>query len=79
MTRISKKKKKDRVDFVRDDPDYNPFIVMNEHLEVWIGLACGGRELVFSENMDDAKPLCFDSQFRTLKRITNLKLEQIYL
>ena len=59
MTSISKKKKKDRVDFVKSNPDYKPFIVMNEYLEVWVGMARGGRELVFSENMDDAKPLCF--------------------
>ena len=76
MTSTSKNK---RVDFVKDDPDYNPFIVMNEHLEVWIGMARGGRELIFSPDMEDAKPLSFDVQFKTLKRLTNLKLEQIYL
>jgi hypothetical protein len=81
MTLISKKrkKKKERVDFAKSDPDYKPFIVMNEYLEVWTGLARGGRELIFSGDMDDAKPLCFDTQFNTLKRVTSLKLEQIYI
>jgi hypothetical protein len=80
MTHTSKKKKKkERFDCVKDDPEYNPFIVMNENLEVWTGLLSGGRELSFSADMKDAKPLNFDSQFRTLRRLTTLKLEQIYI
>ena len=81
MTLISKKrkKKKERVDFAKSDPDYKPFIVMNEHLQVWTGLRDGGRTLAFSDDFDDAKPLDFDSQFRTLNRLTLDKLEQIYI
>jgi len=39
----------------------------------------GGRELVFSDDLDDAKPLNFDVQFKTLNRLTLDKLEQIYI
>jgi hypothetical protein len=75
-----KRKKKVRIDFNKLDPEYKPFIVMNEYLQVWIGLKDGGRILVFSDDMDDAKQLDFDIQFRTLKRLSRLvKLEQIYI
>jgi hypothetical protein len=74
------KKRKVRIDFNKLDPEYKPFIVMNEYLQVWIGLKDGGRTLVFSDDMDDAKQLDFDVQFRTLKRLSRLvKLEQIYI
>jgi hypothetical protein len=77
---ISKTKKKEQVDFVKDDPEYKPFIVMNEYLQVWTGLKDGGLTLTFSDNFDDAKPLNFYTQFLSLKRIYKLtKLEQIYL
>jgi len=79
VTSKKRKKKKERSDFVKDDPEYRPFIVLNENLEVWTGLACGGRELTFSPNVKEAKPLNFDSQFRTLRRMTSLQLEQIYI
>jgi hypothetical protein len=74
-----KKSRKKKVDLITLDPDYKPFIVMNEHLQVWTGLKDGGRTLSFSNNIDDAKPLDFDSQFRTLNRLTLDKLEQIYI
>lgn len=61
------------------DPDYKPFIVMNEHLQVWTGLRDGGRSLAFSNNLDDAKSLNFETQFKCLKRIYPYKLEQIYI
>jgi len=72
----SKKKRKDPI---TDHPDYKPYIVMNDCLQVWVSLADGGRKLIFSDNMDDAKTLHFDSQFKTLKRLSLTKLEQIYL
>jgi hypothetical protein len=75
----SKEKKKKRVDFITLDPEYKPFIVMNNQLQVWVGIKDGGRTLLFSDDFDDAKPLNFDSQFRTLKRLTLDKLEQIYI
>jgi hypothetical protein len=71
--------KKKRTDPIKDHPDYKPFIVMNDCLQVWVSLANGGRKLIFSDNLDDAKPLHFDSQFKTLKRLSLTKLEQIYL
>lgn len=74
---ISKKKK--RIDPITDHPDYKQFIVMNECLQVWVGLRYGGRILEFSNNLEDAKPLHFDSQFKTLKRLTTYKLEKIYV
>ena len=52
---------------------------MNDQLQVWVGLKSGGRELIFSDDFDDAIPLDFDSQFRTLNRLTLDKLEQIYI
>jgi hypothetical protein len=79
MSTSKKKKRKVRIDFNKLDPDYKPFIVMNEHLQVWTGLKDGGRTLSFSNNIDDAKPLDFNSQFVTLNRLTLDKLEQIYI
>lgn len=79
MSTSKKKKRKVRIDFNKLDPDYKPFIVMNEHLQVWTGLKDGGRTLSFSNNIDDAKSLDFDSQFRTLNGLTLDKLEQIYI
>lgn len=76
---MTKKSKNKKVHPITLDPDYKPFIVMNERLQVWTGMTDGGRTLLFSDNFDDAKPLDFDSQFRTLKRLTLDKLEQIYI
>lgn len=76
---MTKKSKNKKVHPITLDPDYKPYIVMNEHLQVWTGLRDGGRSLSFSNNLDDAKPLDFDAQFRCLKRIYPYKLEQIYL
>jgi hypothetical protein len=61
------------------DPDIKPYIVYNEHLQVWVGLKDGGREAVFSDNFDDAKPLHYEEQFRTLRWIANCKLEKEYI
>lgn len=75
-----KKSRKKKVDLITLDPEYKPFIVMNEHLQVWVGIKDGGRTLIFSDNFDDAKPLDFDSQFKTLNRLSKIvKLEQIYI
>jgi len=73
MTNTSKKK------LVIEDPDIKPFIVYNEYLQVWVGLKNGGREAVFSDEYDDAKPLHYDQQFRTLQRIAECKLEKEYI
>ena len=71
--------KKKKADYVKDDPDYKPFIVMNECLQVWVGLRYGGRQLAYSDDFDEAKILHFHPQFKTLKRLTLDKLEQIYV
>lgn len=61
------------------DPDIKSYIVYNEHLQVWVGLKDGGREAVFSDNFDDAKPLHYEEQFSTLRWIANCKLEKEYI
>ena len=73
MINISKKK------LVTEDPDRKPYIVYNEHLQVWVGLTDGGRTAVFSDEYDDAKPLHYDQQFRTLQRVAECKLEREYI
>ncbi len=73
MTNISKKK------LVVEDPDKKPYIVYNEHLQVWVGLNDGGRIALFSDEYNDAKPLHYDQQFRTLQRIAGCKLEREYI
>jgi len=73
MISISKKK------LVNEDPDRKPYIVYNEHLQVWVGLQDGGRVALFSDEYDDAKPLHYDQQFRTLQRIAGCKLEKEFI
>lgn len=53
------------------------FIILNEHAQVWTGIK--GDELAFSDDWDEAKPLENDIQFGHLKRMTHLKLEQMFL
>ena len=73
MIPTSKKK------LVTEDPDRKPYIVYNEYLQVWVGLNNGGRVALFSDEYDDAKPLHYDQQFRTLQRIAGCKLEREYI
>jgi len=54
-----------------------PFYVMNDETKYWTGLQ-GGKG-VFSDNFNDAKPLYRDSQFRTLKKVSEYNLEKFYL
>ena len=61
------------------DPDYKPYIVYNEYLQVWVGLRDGGRTAVFSCDYDDAKPLYYEQQFKTLQRVAGLALEREYI
>ena len=72
---MKKYKKLNEIDIANS----NPYIVYNEHLQVWNGLLFGGRKLSFSDNYDDAKPLYNETQFRTLQRLTILKLEKEYI
>lgn len=73
LTPTSKKK------LVQPDPDQKPYIVYNEYLQVWVGLQDGGRIALFSDEFDDAKPLHYDQQFRTLQRIAGCKLEREFI
>ena len=73
MISISKKK------LVTEDLDRKPYIVYNEYLQVWVGLKDGGRIALFSDEYDEAKPLHYDQQFRTLQRVAGCKLEREYI
>jgi hypothetical protein len=73
MIPTSKKK------LVTEDPDRKPYIVYNEHLQVWVGLSNGGRIAIFSDEYDDAKPLHYEQQFRTLQRIAGNKIEREFI
>jgi hypothetical protein len=73
MIPTSKKK------LVTEDPDRKPYIVYNEHLQVWVGLSNGGRIAIFSDEYNDAKPLHYEQQFRTLQRIAGNKIEREFI
>lgn len=71
--------RKSKKSLLPPDLDSKPYIVYNEHLQVWVGLRDGGRTAVFSCDYDDAKPLYYEQQFKTLQRIVGYKLEKEYL
>ena len=71
---ISKKKKK-----IIIDPDSKPYIVINEHLQVWTGLRDGGRVAVFSDNIEDAKTLEYEEQFKYICRIAGCQVMKDYI
>jgi len=75
MRKYRKRKSREELEI----PNYKPYIVYNEHLQVWTGLLFGGRKLSFSDHYDDAKPLYNEIQFRTLQSLTMLKLEKEYI
>jgi hypothetical protein len=62
-----------------EDPDKKPYIVYNEYLQVWVGLRDGGRTALFSDEYNEAKPLYYEQQFKTLQRIAGGSLEKEYL
>ena len=70
---MSKKK------LIQPDPDRKPYIVYNEYLQVWVGLRDGGREAAYSDEYNDAKPLYYDQQFKTLQHIARCKLEREFI
>lgn len=67
-------KKKKRVFDINKEPE---FIVLNELCQVFVGFKPGG--VVFSDDLDLAKPLYNDKQVSTLKMYTYHKLEKMYL
>lgn len=75
MTPTSKKKKKQPL----IDPDYKPYIVLNDMLQVWVGLKEGGRALSFSDNFDEAKVLGYEEQFTHICRIANCQVMKDYI
>ena len=56
-----------------------PFIIMNYQCQVWVGLRDGGRQAVFSNNLDNAKQLHYDTQFNVVQGLVYENLEKIYL
>jgi len=59
------------------EPKLPEFIVLNEYCQVFCGLR--GGYPAFSDNLDEAKPLVRDSQFRSIQQGTFYKLEKEYL
>jgi hypothetical protein len=64
---------------VVEDPERKPYIVYNEYLQVWVGLRDGGRTAIFSDEYDEAKPLHYEQQFKTLQRIAGGAIEKEYI
>jgi hypothetical protein len=56
-----------------------PFIIMNQNCQVWIGLRDGGRRAAFSNSIDDAKSLHYDTQFNVVQKMVYENLEKIYI
>ena len=71
--------KKPKKSLLPPDLDCKPYIVYDEYLQVWVGLRDGGRTAVFSCDYDDAKPLYYDQQFKTLQRIAGSKIEREFI
>jgi hypothetical protein len=53
------------------------YIILNEHCQVFCGLRSGYP--AFSDNIEDAKPLTNDGQFRMIQYGTSFKLEKEYI
>lgn len=67
-------KRKKRVFDINKEPE---FIVLNELCQAFVGFKPGG--VVFSDDLDLAKPLYNDRQVSTLKMYTYHKLEKEYI
>lgn len=75
MTPTSKRKKKQPL----IDPDYKPYIVLNDKLQVWVGLLDGGRRVAFSDDFDEAKVLGYEEQFVHICRIADCQVMKDYI
>ena len=53
------------------------FIVLNEYCQVFYGLRNGYP--AFSDDMEGAKPIWNEKQFKNIQYGTNFKLEKMYL
>jgi len=61
------------------DPDYKPYIVLNDRLQVWVGLLDGGRRIAFSDDFDEAKILGYEEQFTHICRIADCQVMKDYI
>jgi hypothetical protein len=61
------------------DPDYKPYIVLNDMLQVWVCLLDGGRTLLFSDNFEEAKILGYEEQFVHICRIADCQVMKDYI
>jgi len=59
------------------EPKQPEFIVMNEYAQVFIGLRRGYPD--FSDDMDEARTIVSDAQFRIIQQGTSFKLEKLPL
>jgi len=59
------------------EPKLPEFIVLNERCQVFCGLR--GGYPVFSDNLNEAKPLTHDGQFKSIQQGTFYKLEKEYI
>jgi hypothetical protein len=59
------------------EPKPPEFIILNEYCQVYSGLL--GGYPAFSDNMDEAKPLINDMQFRMVQQGTSFKLEKEFI
>jgi hypothetical protein len=59
------------------EPKPQEFIVLNEYCQVFCGLRRGYP--AFSDNMDDAKPIWNEQQFKNIKYGTNFILEKHFI
>jgi hypothetical protein len=58
------------------EEELNPFYVMNDYAQYWIGLKKGKGD--FSDDFSKARQLTNDAQFRMLKMLSNCPIEKIY-
>jgi hypothetical protein len=59
------------------EPKLPEFIILNENCQVFCGLR--GGYPIFSDELEDAKPLTNDGQFRMIQYGTSFKLEKEYI
>ena len=59
------------------EPKEPEFIVMNEYAQVFSGLRRGYPD--FSDDMDEARTIVSESQFRIIQQGTSFKLEKLPL
>ena len=61
----------------KKEPKPPEFIILNEKCQVFCGLR--GGYPIFSDDLNEAKPLINDSQFKTVQQGTFYKLEKEFI